>query len=99
MKYVGYKIQYDGKQPVGDSTNAEKHRVVWLCFLLLTILEITVIGVEQVSGVRDFLLPGDPEAIRLAGRDMIEQIQAGTSVGDAITSFCVEIVRHGLEAV
>lgn len=95
---MGYKIQYGGKQPVGDSTNAKKYRMIWLCFLLLTILGIIVFGIEQVPSVRDFLLPGDPEAIRLAGRDMIEQIQAGTSVGDAITSFCVEIVRHGLEA-
>jgi len=98
VKYVGYKIHYDGKQPVGCSAKARKSRMVWLCFLLLTILVFGVIGIKHSPSMRAFLLPGDPDVIRFAGRDMIEQIQTGTSVGDAITSFCVEIVRHGLEA-
>ena len=45
-----------------------------------------------LSGVPDFLIPGDPQVTRSAATEMISQMKTGTPVHDAVTVFCKQIL-------
>lgn len=68
---------------------------------ILAIFVITMIFATLLSGsgkaISEFLIPGDAEQFREAASTMINKIQTGTSVKDAVTAFCVEIVGYGLQ--
>ena len=61
------------------------------------VMVLTVFAVAmwlRLNGIPDFLIPGDPVVTREAASVMMEQIQDGTALGDAVTVFCQEIL-HG----
>ena len=66
------------------------------CFLLLFLLGVRWTWPEGTALLRRTLIPEEP-AVSAFSR-MVEQIQVGTPVGEAVTAFCREVVAHGLAA-
>ena len=90
---MAYKIKYseDSARRYSQKTkhNPFKYRN-WV--LLLTILAAAIC--LQLYGIPDFMIPGDPAVTRQAASAMMEDIQSGAALADAVTVFCKEIL-HG----
>lgn len=95
---MGYQIRYDsvGKLP----QKRRRSRTGWLAGFLVIALLACAITVKTVGlkWVQEVLLPGDPAVTAAALEQMAEDLRAGDSLGEAITAFCEEIMKHA-EAV
>ena len=92
---MGYMIQYDPEQNVRyPSAVAVTGRKVWRKMLLILVV-VVLLGTAILY--RDYLmrcfLPGDGEITALALEELIRDFQTGTPLGEAITTFCREIVE------
>ena len=90
---MAYKIQYSPetakRYPQVKSRNRGKlGKWVLIGFLLIAILWM------RVKGVPDYLIPGDPEVTRSAAAMMVENLQSGTAVNEAVSTFC-KTIMHG----
>ena len=67
----------------------------------IAIISAVVLALS-IPKVRDklwmWLIPGDEAVTSGAFTQMVEDIQSGNSVADAVTVFCQEILDHGNEA-
>lgn len=90
---MAYVIQYSpessDKYPQIKKHNSPKMGGL---FLLLIILAAAIWC--HLYGIPDFLIPGDPVVTKSAAATMITNLQEGVKVGDAITTFCQQIL-HG----
>lgn len=94
---MGYRIQYDPEQ---NKKYPSKVRAIKQKYLLLTAVMIAgfvlgVLGIKNSNALKRMLLPGDPQVTESAFNAMVTDIRAGESVGDAVTAFCLEIMKHG----
>jgi len=90
---MAYKIQYspeDRKRYPG--VKGKVNFRFGQLFLVLCLLA-AVLWVRQY-GVPDFLIPGDPEVTREAASLMMDSLQSGNSLNEAVTVFCKEVL-HG----
>ena len=46
----------------------------------------------RLKGIPDFLIPGDAEVTKAAAAAMVDDLQDGISVNDAVTAFCRTIL-------
>ena len=90
---MSYRIEY-GKNPRCAMGNKRKS---WQRALL--VLGIVMAGaavgfyVLQEVGIRK-LLPGDPAVTGAALDHMLESWRSGTSIGQAFTAFCQEVISY-----
>jgi hypothetical protein len=42
--------------------------------------------------VPDYFIPGEPEKTKAAATEMVNRLQKGTSVTEAVTGFCKDIL-------
>ncbi len=93
---MSYQIQYDphlSKKYPRRYRQKRKSRFLRLTVILLILfLAVGIIGRE---GLPQFLLPGDAAVTSGALDTMIRDLQNGEQFEEAITAFCVEIIRHG----
>lgn len=47
------------------------------------------------SAVADVLLPGDAEVTAMAVQTMVNELNEGQGIGEAVTAFCQEIIAGG----
>lgn len=92
---MGYRISYEngGKRteiPNKDLLNKNKI-VKWAIFSVSIIMIIIVL---QVSTIRRFLLPGNGAVTEAAIIDLVASIQEGETVGQAVTTFCRQIIEN-----
>lgn len=92
---MGYQIKYGAtavKIPVLENTpKKEKNtRPVWLIPVIVTGIIIAL----GWTGNLDFLIPGDKVVTKKAFSEMVEQVQQGEQIGNAITAFCREILDN-----
>lgn len=57
-------------------------------FLLTVVILLWLL----LSGVPDFLIPGNPQVTRTAASEMLSLMKAGIPAHDAITAFCKQII-------
>ena len=92
--YMGYQISYG---PVKTKDSVKMRGKTVRTFALVICIIALVIGL-QVSGVGKtlwrWMLPGDPEITGAALDTMVQGLKEGSSVGDAITVFCREIIEN-----
>ena len=43
------------------------------------------------------LLPGDPEVTERAAEQLVESLKNGENMQDAVTAFCIEVLKDGLQ--
>ena len=90
---MAYKIQYSPEKAhcYPSVTNHVKFKVGKWVILLLA---LAAAAWMRVNGIPDFLIPGDPTVTKTAATTMMDELRAGVSVDDAVTTFCKEIL-HG----
>lgn len=91
---MGYKIQYGQtmiKRHVPDKAPKTKKPAGLKWIVLISAL---LMGIYLGSaGYLDFLIPGDREVTKAAFHNMVEDVSAGETVGQAVTAFCLEILE------
>lgn len=94
---MGYRIEYgqpsDKKYPMPSRCS----RLPWMVCgaLLLFSLLTNLYWPEGREALRNLLIPGDPDVTTEAFAVMIEEVRTGEDFGDAVTSFCREILNDG----
>ena len=89
---MAYRIQY------GKSSQNEKYAIMryskkWKTIKLAVVgFVILAIGFLARIDALDFLIPGNKEVTVKAFRTMINEVQGGRKVKDAVTAFCDEIL-------
>ena len=93
---MGYQIKYSpekqNRYPQNFNQNKNK-KIVALGFLAAVFFLFLLWMREAPAG---FLLPTNADQFTEATSSLVERIRSGSSVGEAITSFCMEIVSDGL---
>lgn len=67
--------------------------------LLLFVLFVRQAWPEGTAKLQEFLLPGEPTVTQEAFDTMIDKIQDGEPVREALTAFCQKVVDHGKTSV
>ena len=97
---MGYRISYhpekDNRYPVESDKSKLYFIKICLCSILIILTGIGI--VKNKTEVLDFLIPGDREQITQSSKHMIENLKGGTSLEDAITTFCREIIMDEIYA-
>ena len=90
---MAYKIQYTPEDNSRYPQVRKSKPIHWKRWLFLAGILFGILWLRR-SGIPDFLIPGDPEITSTAAKTMVENLQQGTTVNDAVTVFCKEIL-HG----
>lgn len=93
---MGYRIVYESaivKKTKIRRVTSPKQYIIIGSLVLLMLLSICWLGWNKTN-IRRYLLPGDPDITGAAIEELIEEIRSGTSVTDAVSAFCKEIVDH-----
>ena len=90
---MAYKIQYTPEDNSRYPKFKKRKSIQWKRWLFGAGILAGVLWLRY-KGIPDFLIPGDPEITTAAAKNMLENLHQGTSVNDAVTVFCKEIL-HG----
>ena len=90
---MSYQIQYESEK--NKQYPMERKSALPKRYLVGAIIVALVVSVISVPSVRELLIPGDPEVTGAAFSQMIDNLQEGDSVGEAVTAFCREIIQNG----
>lgn len=93
---MGYSIRYGNetnkKLSMKTKGRIKKKYIVMasaLCVLLIMLM------IQPVRNrIINFFFPGDTEVTRRALKDLTTDLQNGAPIGDAVTAFCLEILRN-----
>lgn len=93
---MAYRIVYGPEIPPQyrkKHTNCRLRLFTAISLLLFTLLvkEFFPAGTEKMQ---EFLLPGNPTITQAALNSMMNQLQSGEPLADALTVFCKEILAH-----
>ena len=91
--YIRYQPEKNDKYPEEVHKRKDLVRIIASVVLLIALLS----GVFFREEITEFLIPGDASVTKAAVSEMIESIETGTSVGEAITVFCRELIYADLE--
>lgn len=91
---MGYQIQYgqtmkrkvihDQKNKINSTTP-----IRWVVMGLIVMLGIFLGN----SGYLDFLIPGNKDVTTAAFESMVQEVKNGEKIKDAVTGFCLEILK------
>jgi len=90
---MAYKIQYSPETGKRYPQTRKRQPVDigrWIGLLLVVAAALWL----RINGMPEFLIPGDPDVTKAAAVLFVDQVQSGSSVNDAVTVFCKEIL-HG----
>lgn len=90
---MAYKIQYSPETGKRYPQTRKRQPVDigrWIGLLLVVAAALWL----RINGIPEFLIPGDPDVTKAAAVLFVDQVQSGSSVNDAVTVFCKEIL-HG----
>ena len=83
-----YRIVY-GKKKQRLSQLTKRQKVFAIAFISCLSLAVFLF-----AGGAKLLLPGDPEFSSVALENMVQAIQNGETLADAVTAFCEEILAN-----
>lgn len=91
---MGYQIQYGQtmKRKIIFDQKKKTNSSMSIKLVILGLL-ITLSIFLGNSGYLDFMIPGNKEATTAAFESMIQDVQNGENVKEAITAFCLEILE------
>ena len=93
---MGYRITYENG--VIRKQTLKKRRIMWKRWSVGTVTAILAIALMVPQGrswFRDLLLPGDEEVTAAALEGMVSDLRDGQSIGEALETFCKEIIAGG----
>ena len=92
---MSYRIEYNPeKNRIYPMSSSRKPK--WLIVILVVV--VTLFALQKLNRnqiLKSWMLPGDPEVTAAAFSAMVDDISEGVSVGDAVTTFCLEIIDNG----
>lgn len=86
---MGYEIRYGPKEPV-PRKNFSRAAIAAVLILAL-LFGVRALWPDGAARAAALFFPADA---REAFRQMVETIQAGEKVGDALTAFCREVIEN-----
>ena len=92
---MSYRIQY-GPPQKGEPADRlfSKGAGRWIAIAMLAAVIVFILASPQATAaLRGFLFPGDPEVTQAAFSEFIQNIKGGDPVGQAVTTFCREIIE------
>lgn len=91
---MAYRIIY-GEEPChAPSCSSKPNRILPMSagFLLLFLLLTGAFWPEGRAKLENLLLPGDPQVTKSALVQMVEDLRTGEAPGDAVVTFCREVM-------
>lgn len=92
---MGYTVHYQPEENRRYPGVRKPKTISGKKILISTLLVLLLIAVwVWAEPIGNFLLPGNPQVTKTAINNMVEGMQEGTSLADAITVFCQEIITN-----
>lgn len=88
---MSYKIQYSPETAYLYPKIAQKRRFRAGRWIIAAGVIAAALWLH-FQGIPDFIIPGDPAITKAAASALVVDIQNGTDVGDAVTTFCKAIL-------
>lgn len=92
---MAYRIEYKALGPNKMGFFKKYGLLIFIAFLLVTTVTVSVANLSGAQWARHLLFPGDPQVTAGALEGMAEKLKKGSSVMDAITAFCREVIGNG----
>ncbi len=92
---MAYTIQYGAPARL-EATWVKRRRkrsARYVVYSLVVLMILSVFLLDSKESIQEFLIPGDPEITKAAAAQFTQNIQAGDSFKEAITTFCREIIE------
>ncbi len=90
---MGYRIEYDGSTAQKTIIRISKGKKRLMLTILAAVLTLGAVAFPRSRGIlRDLLLPGDEEVTTAALEGLVEDLKEGEPFGDAVETFCREII-------
>ena len=93
---MGYQIQYG---PTKCRRRERKPRKTSYCLLVAICALVLMAGLHFSgigTGIKTWLIPGDPEVTVAALERFVAELKGGTAISDAVTAFCEEIIDNAV---
>jgi len=91
---MGYRIEYERTGNIRRYSFTERRSRMWPYVLGAAVMMAVCLYGFAGDLLARFLLPGDPEITGQALDTMVEGLNSGQSLTEAITAFCQEIVAN-----
>ena len=88
---MAYKIQYTPEDNLRYPNKKQVKLIHWKRWICVGMFLAGFLWVRH-NGIPDFLIPGDPEITTVAAKNMLENLRQGTSINDAVSVFCKDIL-------
>ena len=94
---MAYRVVYDSLGEENRNPRPKNNSIVTVTAILVICCVLCAVAIHAgaLPWVRDVLLPGDAGVTAAALENMVTAILDGSTLGDAITAFCQEIMLHG----
>ena len=90
---MSYQIMYNPEDSHKYPTRIQKkHKFKLLPVIAGLICLLTLGRPEMRSKLEQWLIPGDPQVTKAAFSLMLDELREGESFGNAVTTFCNEII-------
>lgn len=77
-----------------EKRSGKRFRMLLLVFFLVFLLSVQLFSREGAEFLRRMILPVGEESVE-AFSTMIQAVEDGTPIADAVTAFCREVIKHG----
>lgn len=77
-----------------EKRSRKRFRMLLLVFFLVFLLSVQLFSQEGAEFLRRMILPVGEESVE-AFSAMIQAVEDGTPIADAVTAFCREVIEHG----
>ena len=95
---MAYEIQYKMIGQVPQKKKRPTKAIISLLLVILLIIGAVSVKTFALPWVQEVLVPGDPAVTAAAFETMVMNLKEGTSLFDAVKTFCLEILSHAQNA-
>lgn len=88
---MSYKIQYSPETGYLYPQEKKQRSIQMKRWIIPTVAIVLALWLH-IYGVPDFLIPGDPDITKAAASALVDEIQSGVAMNDAVTTFCKTIL-------
>ena len=96
---MSYQISYNPEDNHKYPICRKLKRGMWLRWGIVFLVLLGLAGAPKVRcKMESLLIPGDAQVTKNAFSFMLEQIQTGEPIEEAVSAFCREIIKNGNQA-
>ena len=90
---MSYYVEYHPKEGKRYPTKRKQQAKTPRLAIMLLIAVVATYAIIQ-SGFLQYIIPGNPKQTAVAFSDMVQRVEAGTSVRESLLGFCEEIMKY-----